>query len=394
MNEPTRWAILTGEFPPQSGGVADYTSQLAAGLAAAGDDVRVYAPVYATGIAECRGVCVVRLCDHFGPRGLALLDRALALDPPDRMLIQYVPHAFGMKAMNLPFAVWIAARARRHAVWLMFHEVAFPFGWRPKHIALATAHRAMARLVLAAAQRVFVTVPGWTAILRHCGLRDKSAEWLPVPSNVPALFNDAEVEAIRARVLPSGTGRLVGHFGTFGKPITDILEPVLARLLRGDPSLSVLLFGRGSQAFLDRFVAAMPDWRTRVVAAGELEPQSVAAHIRACEVMVLPFPDGVSSRRTTAMAALSNGTALVSNGGHLTEPFWAMCGCIAMAPKPDPDGIAAATSAVLALPSADRRSLGARAADLYRSQFSVERVIERLRNPSPATGKTRRLGYA
>ena len=40
----TRWAILTGEYPPQAGGVSDYTRLVAEGLAAVGDEVAVYAP--------------------------------------------------------------------------------------------------------------------------------------------------------------------------------------------------------------------------------------------------------------------------------------------------------------------------------------------------------------
>src|SRR5688572_25550617 len=101
----TRWAIVTGEYPPQSGGVADYTALVARGLADAGDAVAVYAPRHSRGGDDSPGVPVVRLPDHFGPRGLLALDAALARGPrPDRILIQYVPHAYGWKAMNLPFA--------------------------------------------------------------------------------------------------------------------------------------------------------------------------------------------------------------------------------------------------------------------------------------------------
>src|SRR5262249_14239086 len=89
----TRWAILTGESPAQPGGVADYTALVARGLADAGDGVTVYAPRLSHGKEhEAPGVSVVRLPDHFGPRGLLALDAALARRPrPDRILIQYVP---------------------------------------------------------------------------------------------------------------------------------------------------------------------------------------------------------------------------------------------------------------------------------------------------------------
>ena len=40
----TTWHVITGEFPPQGGGVSDYTRQLARGLAEAGDQVEIWAP--------------------------------------------------------------------------------------------------------------------------------------------------------------------------------------------------------------------------------------------------------------------------------------------------------------------------------------------------------------
>ena len=170
----TRWAILTGEYPPQSGGVSDYTRLVAEGLAAAGDEVAVYAPPQDHGPDSATpGVRVFRLPDRFGLRGLRWLDRELARDRPDRILIQYVPHAFGLKAMNLPFAAWVAARARRVApVWVMFHEVAFPFVRRPlRHNLLAVVNRVMAWAIAGAADRVLVSIPGWNDLL----CRDLSA---------------------------------------------------------------------------------------------------------------------------------------------------------------------------------------------------------------------------
>ena len=121
----TRWAILTGEYPPRPGGVSDYTRLVATGLAAAGDSVTVYAPRPAEG---GDGVAVCELPGGFGPRSLHFLERALAARPrPDRIWIQYAPHAFGWKGMNVPFAAWVAARAKHVApVWVMFHEVAVP----------------------------------------------------------------------------------------------------------------------------------------------------------------------------------------------------------------------------------------------------------------------------
>src|SRR6476646_9304789 len=100
---------LTCEYPPQRGGVSDYTYLVAGGLAAAGDEVHVWCPG-ATGAAPAqRGVTVHRALGRLGLADLRRTGRALDAFPgPRRILLQWVPHGFGMRAMNVPFCAWLA----------------------------------------------------------------------------------------------------------------------------------------------------------------------------------------------------------------------------------------------------------------------------------------------
>jgi glycosyltransferase involved in cell wall biosynthesis len=368
----TRWAILTGEYPPQQGGVADYTALLARGLADAGDSVTVYAPLCEHGNQEeSSGVTVVRLPDHFGPRGLLVLDSALARRPrPDRILIQYVPHAYGWKAMNLPFAAWVAARGPRLApVWVMFHEVNFPFRWQPPtHAVLGATTCVMARFVAGAAARVFVAIPVWGDRLRRICPRAKPAEWLPVPCNVATVADPAAITEARAHYTTDPGDRLIGHFGTFGVAITQLLSPAVVAVLGRIPDTRLLLIGRGAARFRERFITKHPELAPLVGTAGELPADAVAAHMRACDLLVQPYPDGVP---------------VVSNLGALSESLWAGIGCVRLAPSPDPAGIAATAESVLALPPAARAEIGRRAAALYAERFGLENTLARLRCPEP-----------
>ena len=364
----TRWTILTGEYPPQPGGVSDYTRLVAEGLAAVGDEVAVYAPPQGIGPDSAPpGVRVRRLPDRFGLRGLRWLDRELARDRPDRILIQFVPHAFGLKAMNLPFAAWVAARARRVApVWLMFHEVAFPFVRRPlRHNLLAVVNRVMAWAVAGAADRVLVSIPSWGQLLCQICPRARPSEWLPVPCNVATVADPGAVATVRFRHAPDPATPLVGHFGTFGRSITDLLDPAVVGLLGTVPRARILLIGRGSERYHTQIGATHPDLADRVTGTGELPPAEVAAHLRACDLLLQPYPDGVSSRRGSVMAGLANRVPVVTNLGALSEPLWAASTGVAVVPGPDPTALTAATVEVLALSPENRLALGARGAELY-----------------------------
>lgn len=224
-----RWAILTGEYPPQPGGVADYTRLVAAGLAAAGDAVTVYAPPSVGAPIFDPGVTVHTLPDHFGACGLLALDRALSAAPrPDRILIQYVPHAYGCRAMNLPFAAWVGFRARQVApVWVMFHEVMYPLqaGQPWRHAILGRVTRAMARQLARVADRVFVSIPAWGRWLCRIAPSARPAEWLPVPSVIPHDPAASRVAAVHRH--HADGAELIGHFGTYGGLVAPLLEPAV-----------------------------------------------------------------------------------------------------------------------------------------------------------------------
>jgi glycosyltransferase involved in cell wall biosynthesis len=390
----TQWAILTGEYPPQTGGVSDYTRLVAEGLAAAGDEVTVYAPHQGLGPDSAPlGVRVRRLPDRFGLRGLRWLDRELARDQPDRILLQFVPQAFGLKAMNLPFAAWIAVRARRVApISVMFHEVAFPFVRRPlRYNVLAIVNRVMVWAIAGAADRVLVSIPGWNDLLGKICPRARHGEWSPIPCNVATAADPGAVAAARSRHALDPPALLVGHFGTFGRLITDLLEPAVVGLLRSNPLARVLFIGRGSERYQVDLVAAHPELAGRMRGTGELSPAGVAAHLRACDILLQPYPDGVSSRRTSVMAGLANRVPVVTNLGALSEPLWAASTGATVVAGPDPAALAAAAIEVLALPSESRLALGARGAELYFSEFTLERTIAKFRDlgPTPA-GRSRR----
>src|SRR5437868_5304911 len=57
----SEWHIITCEYPPQSGGVSDYTQQVARGLADAGDRVHVWCPSSLPSHATAAGIDIHRV---------------------------------------------------------------------------------------------------------------------------------------------------------------------------------------------------------------------------------------------------------------------------------------------------------------------------------------------
>jgi glycosyltransferase involved in cell wall biosynthesis len=374
--------VVTGEFPPQGGGVSDYTRQLARGLVEAGDRVEIWAPpcrgeVASSADAGTPGLLVHRLPDRFGWRSLRRLARGLDGSPgPRRILVQYVPQAFGFRGANVPFCLWLRSR-HRDSIWVMFHEVMLcPDGDGVGRQALAAAHRVMARLVAGAAERVFVSIPGWLPMLQRLLRPGAEITWLPVPSAIPVLVHPDATAAIRARY---ANGRpLVGHFGTYGDAVLTLLERTLQDLaVLSD--CHVLLLGDRSDVACRTLAAVQPALAGRLFATGHLAPRDLSHHVAACDVMLQPYPDGISSRRTSAMVALSHGRAIVTTAGWLTEPMWAEAGAAILAPVDDPHALAAAAATIL-FDVSQREAVGRRAAALYDARFHLRHSVAALRS--------------
>jgi glycosyltransferase involved in cell wall biosynthesis len=373
------WHVITGEYPPMAGGVGDYSRLVATELAKACDLVDVWTSPQAHPPQADAGVSVHCLPDHFGPRSLLTLRHRLAgVRDPRRVLLQYVPHAFGWKALNVPFCLWLAAR-RRQPLWVMFHEVAYPIGRRQslRHNTVGAVTRLMAMLLARAAERVFVSIPAWQAMVRPLVPRGTALEWLPVPSSVAVAADDGKTRDARRRYARCD-GKLVGHFGTYGDRICAQLRPVIESLLRRDPTHTVLLIGRGSIEARQEIVAAEPPWESRIHATGPMSHEDISRHVSACDVMVQPYPDGVSTRRTTAMACLAHGMPLVTSSGALTEPVWRESGAVALAPAGDPAAMSAAVEHLLR-DGQERRRRGLAAAKLYAERFDIRHTIATLR---------------
>jgi hypothetical protein len=375
------WQLITGEYPPQSGGVSDYSRLVAGALAATGDEIDVWAPGTIRAQLRDVGATVHRLSDHFGPRGLATLSRELKTD--GRILVQYVPHAFGARAMNLAFPFWLFSRRNKMPIDVMFHEVAFPIkrGQALRHNFLGITTRIMALMIARAATRTFVAIPAWERALLPLVHDSRQFNWLPVPSNIPVGKFDEKVRSLKTRYLPTQDGLLIGHFGTYGGWISEELKSSVVPILQRRSNASLLLIGGKSEGFRSRLLSEHPSLKTRIHATGEIDPLDVSRHITCSDLMVQPYPDGISGRRGSAMAVLSHGRPMVTTSGHLTEPLWKESGAVELVEVGQADAFIAATSRLME-DAHERARLGRAAESMYADRFDLTHTIAALRKAS------------
>ncbi|MBC8030778.1 MAG: glycosyltransferase family 4 protein [Pyrinomonadaceae bacterium] len=392
------WHIITPEYPPQPGGVSDYTRLVATALAAAGDEVDVWCPSRQGEVADVEaadGVVIHRNFGDFSRSDIRRVDQMLdQFEGPRRLLVQWVPHGFGKRAMNLPFCWWLLSRARRgDRVELMVHEpfLEFTKGFRRQN-AVALVHRLMTIILLRAASRVWISIPAWETYWRPYALGLKQTfSWLPVVSNIPVVSDPVAVKAVRSRYV-GNEDSLVGHFGAYDRDNTSLLVAAVAPLIGNGRKNVLLLLGRGGERVRDALIQKQPEMADRVHATGALDDVDLSVHLGACDVMLQPYVDGVSSRRGSMMAALAHGLPVVTTSGRLTEPLWAESEAVVVVPVENVAGLVETTRRLLA-DVEGRGRMGRSAKALYAERFDVRVIISALRDAAATVEGPKEPGF-
>src|SRR5439155_12394123 len=137
------------------------------------------------------------------------------------------------------------------------------------------------------------------------------------------------------------------------------------------PGLNIALIGANGGRFRQHFVTGAPLAKTPAIVATErLADEDAAAALAACDLLLQPYPDGATTRRTSLMAGLRQGVATVTTRGFLTEPVWSESGAVVLADAGKPGRIADAVEALLDDVDA-RRKQGARGREAYARCFSM-----------------------
>jgi glycosyltransferase involved in cell wall biosynthesis len=143
----------------------------------------------------------------------------------------------------------------------------------------------------------------------------------------------------------------------------------------------VMLLGDKSREFRDKFIARQPTLADRIYASGALPGAELSRHLQACDVMIQPYPDGVTTRRTSAMMALAHGLPLVTNSGHLTEDIWREHRAVNMTPAGNPTQLGLNVSRLLN-EHYEMKRLAAAGKALYEERFAMRHTIAALRDQS------------
>jgi glycosyltransferase involved in cell wall biosynthesis len=361
---PLRLALCCRESADEIDGIRDYTAHLADGLRGL-DGVAVDLHMR-TG----SGTWVTVSSD--GRRTKETSSFVSGVTGYDAVIVQYNPFMYGRWGFApwLPLGLWrLRSKSSQGRIALMVHEPYVPMvNWR--WTLMGIWQRCQLTASLWGAHLAFASIQAWSESVARLPFAPMTFH-LPVGSNLPDARAARRDE--RAQLQLADDALIVAAFstGVAGRVVSYVVSAVNA-IARTGREVILLNLGAGAPS-LRRAISN----EVRLLEPGRLPPDRLAEKLAAADLFLAPFVDGVSSRRTTVMAALQHGIAVVGTRGFLTDELFVRSESLELVEVDDEAGFAAA-AVRLASSSDERAKLGEAGRKLYERRFDWSIVAQEL----------------
>jgi glycosyltransferase involved in cell wall biosynthesis len=279
------------------------------------------------------------------------------------LLLQYNPFSFGRRGLApwLPLALSALRRSYPSlSIAVLVHEPFVP-PLTVKWAVLHAAQRAQLAVIARLADVRIATTHRWATVV-------PGGAWvLPVGSNVPDRRYSRRMTRQRLGVDPQTV--VVAAFGTdHPSRLPDWLVAGIQGVERATPNFTGLNLGATAPS-----LGQTSDWFT----PGALDADTLADYLAGADLFLAPFVDGISTRRTTVMAALQHGMPVIGNRGRGTgEELLYSDGVVLV--HDDRRDLFGDAARHLAADCAERRWRGLAARRLYETYFAWEVLADRL----------------
>ncbi|HEX5415640.1 MAG TPA: glycosyltransferase family 4 protein [Chloroflexota bacterium] len=328
--------LISGEYPPMRGGVADYTALLAEALTAHGCRVSVLTSTRAVparanpGTVANSNVDALPRLNCWDPRAVwQAVGNVVDEQRPDVIHVQYQTGAFGMQ-IGVNILPWLLrARFHRSRFLATFHDLKVPY-LLPK---LGRA-RQLATIALASgSDAVVVTNHEDFARVASCRSPKKTRPLLgsrplvaiPIGSNIRSEPADFDRARWRESLGAAPDEVVIGFFGFLvpDKGLETLIEAFSALLAERRPVRLAMIGASTGDTDVsgDAYAASIrrglaePAVTRQVSWTGFAPEPAIAAYLRACDLVCLPFRDGASLRHGTLAAAIVQGLPIVTTRG-------------------------------------------------------------------------------
>jgi len=345
--------LLSGEYPPQPGGIGDYTRRLAKALSS---------QAYQVTVITIRDGALLMLepQDDQTERIIGVLRSSTPLDWSHRcwpfVIAALDQRAYAMRP-GINLLPWrLRQLKRRPRIAVTFHDLLVPYLFPKAGPVRGWVNRRLA----ADADAVIATNAADTTTLRTQLPRLHLAT-IPIGSNIavapPPGFSST---AWRATLGVTPQELLVAYFGLLSP--SKGVDQLVAALARLERPWRLLLIGGAATAPQDVAYAGRLHEQIRsyglterIIKTGHIVDAEVSAHLLAADCVALPFRDGASFRRGSLLAAFAHGCPVITTTAADPADAATLAEAAMTLPPDDSDALATALDRLADAPELRQR---------------------------------------
>jgi glycosyltransferase involved in cell wall biosynthesis len=321
-----RIVLISAQYPPVRGGVADYTYHLASALDRLGHRVAVLTTADGSDSTAVEqdgsGVEVLSRAQSWGVSSLMTIGHLVRELAPDIVDLQYVPQMYGRGGLAPGIALLplVLRKMTSAKILCTLHEIASPWSLSPRRALAAAAHRAQMFSILLAGDGFIVTNPLYARQLRRWLPQSSSVHEIPAGATImPVELSETARREVRRSIGIDG-GVLVGDLSPFN--VNKRPEDLLVVLNSLGPRARLLLLGglEVDQVRRDQFLslATKAGMIDRVTSFENLDASQLSQCLSAIDIYVHTAVVGASTRSTSLVSALAHGLPVVAYRGPET----------------------------------------------------------------------------
>lgn len=336
MKDREKIIIITAEFPPMRGGVADYTYYIAKYLS---KDYEVYIITsqqkgyggnslfifrqhrLSENMVKENDFKVLYLIEDWGIKSLAKIISEIRKVNAKIVIIQYEPYMYNYYGIPVwLMALFLLCKIIGCKIGMKIHEVAIKFSKNPINIFIAIIQRFIVYILVLLSDFCFANM------LEHARMAKffcKEIKVVPIGSNIIA-SDMQKIELIeKAKELKMRLSQskyfLISSFGTdaYYKNYKTIIE-----VLKEISNVRLIYIGVGS--ILKGIVKEL-NMEDRVIITGYLHPKDVYTYLMSCDLFIFLHADikgGVGTKSGALMAAYYANLPILGCKGKITDEFY------------------------------------------------------------------------
>jgi len=369
--------VICSTFPPQRSGqkcgIGDYTIHLSRGLVSLGFEIVILTSTLYTGPRVLDpNLAVFPLIRNWNTAALKVVRSFLDVQRCSLVSLQYQPNMYGKRWSFFNALLPIVTKSQSRKLVTTFHSIANPSPVSPTRLS--------ALLLAACSDHIIVTNEHHLSeLLRLYGPAARKLSCVPVGANIlpsDKLWGRREHVRIgvRARLGISQDEVLLSHFGLIyqGKGLETLLK-AMRLLLDSGRDVRLLIFGhvRPTAESYCKSLAMFAEKlgiEDHIIWTRDCTENEISEYLLASDIYVVPYDDGISSRRTSSMVGFAHGLPIVSTSSPTIPPIFKSGQNVILVPPKD--GTALFRALVELVDSAERRTAIGIASLQLAQQFS------------------------